>query len=360
MSYQAHSLLHVAFNNGQVVPTAFTSLLRRIDSLDSYQFGAEKGNPVESRRTMKITISDIQVGERRREDLGDINALATSINSWGLLHPIVIDDKNRLVAGERRLRACQQLGWEKIEVKQLANLTTDELREIELEENMRRKDLTSLELSKNMNELARLKAEKPKTCLRTNHEPPKTMSRGDRVSGEEGFHEARKNLGGRPPKDVISEAQIAEEIGVPLSTLRDAKAHVAAVEKYPVLEPLPKIQAIQAAKQLNTLPEHEREELVKQVQDHNLEVQEIGRRKLDHINKVYDVKKVYSNAFYGVATLYIDDEHLSAWLENMLPDKIQEQEQLIEDGLKKLTSLREHLKKILGGPRLVKIGGGKQ
>lgn len=72
---------------------------------------------------MKIPISDIVVGTRRREDLGDISGLADSISSWGLLHPVVVDDKNRLVAGERRLRACQQLGWSEIPVTRLSELS---------------------------------------------------------------------------------------------------------------------------------------------------------------------------------------------------------------------------------------------
>ena len=32
------------------------------------------------------------------------------------LHPIVIDDKNQLIAGQLRLGACQSLGWENVPV----------------------------------------------------------------------------------------------------------------------------------------------------------------------------------------------------------------------------------------------------
>jgi ParB-like chromosome segregation protein Spo0J len=35
----------------------------------------------------------------------------------GLLQPIVLDSKHKLLAGERRLRACQVLGWSEIEAK---------------------------------------------------------------------------------------------------------------------------------------------------------------------------------------------------------------------------------------------------
>jgi N6-adenosine-specific RNA methylase IME4 len=50
----------------------------------------------------------IIIGARHRKDLGDIKALAAGINEFGLIHPIVIDLKNKLIAGARRLAAWQQ------------------------------------------------------------------------------------------------------------------------------------------------------------------------------------------------------------------------------------------------------------
>jgi len=58
-----------------------------------------------------VDISSITVGERIRKEFGDIDALAASIDELGLLHPIVIDKHHKLLAGERRLRAAQRLGW---------------------------------------------------------------------------------------------------------------------------------------------------------------------------------------------------------------------------------------------------------
>src|SRR5205807_1371317 len=55
-------------------------------------------------------VDEITVPERRREDVGDISPLARSIAKYDLLHPIVVDATGRLVCGERRLRAAQQLG----------------------------------------------------------------------------------------------------------------------------------------------------------------------------------------------------------------------------------------------------------
>lgn len=106
-----------------------------------------------------VPVEAIVVGDRRREDLGDIAALAASISRHGLLHPIVVDEQTRLVAGGRRLAAAKQLGWARIEIRRLGDLTDTELREIELEENVRRKDLTEYERSRQMVALAQVAAE---------------------------------------------------------------------------------------------------------------------------------------------------------------------------------------------------------
>jgi ParB family chromosome partitioning protein len=61
-------------------------------------------------------IERISVGARHRRDMGDIDGLAASIDDIGLLQPILIRPDGRLLAGERRLRACVTLGWREIPV----------------------------------------------------------------------------------------------------------------------------------------------------------------------------------------------------------------------------------------------------
>jgi ParB family chromosome partitioning protein len=65
----------------------------------------------------ELPISAIRVGERVRREMGDIDALARSIDALGLLQPVVITQDCELIAGERRLRACQSLGWTDIPVR---------------------------------------------------------------------------------------------------------------------------------------------------------------------------------------------------------------------------------------------------
>jgi ParB family chromosome partitioning protein len=98
---------------------------------------------------MKRAVSQIVVDEatRIRKDTGDIAALQQSIAKIGLLNPIVVDEKNRLVAGYRRLVACRSLGWREIEVT-VVNFEGDALKllEAEADENLFRKDFTPAEI----------------------------------------------------------------------------------------------------------------------------------------------------------------------------------------------------------------------
>lgn len=100
-----------------------------------------------------VRIASITVGKRRREAMGDITELARSIKKYGLPHPIVIDDQKNLVAGGRRLAACEQLGWDTIPVTKLSELSEKQRREIELEENLQRKDLTAYEQARTITQL---------------------------------------------------------------------------------------------------------------------------------------------------------------------------------------------------------------
>jgi len=81
---------------------------------------------------------------RQRREIKDsyINNLAYSINKRGLIHPIVVSNEHVLVAGECRLAACKHLGWTHINVQYTDELSPHDLRAIELEENIKRMDLT--------------------------------------------------------------------------------------------------------------------------------------------------------------------------------------------------------------------------
>src|SRR5215467_14253980 len=95
-------------------------------------------------RSLPISEITILRDERQRRTI-ETEDLQKSITQIGLINPIVvrIDDagRNVLVAGERRLRACMALKWEEIPVQFSDELSQSQASIIELEENIKRKDL---------------------------------------------------------------------------------------------------------------------------------------------------------------------------------------------------------------------------
>lgn len=88
-------------------------------------------------------VSKIKISpERMRKDMGDLEELADSIKRLSLLHPLVIDSEFNLIAGERRLRAVTLLGWTEVPCTQFSELSDVQKKEIELEENIKRKQLS--------------------------------------------------------------------------------------------------------------------------------------------------------------------------------------------------------------------------
>ncbi|WP_454859677.1 ParB N-terminal domain-containing protein [Promicromonospora soli] len=71
----------------------------------------QKQDSAEGLLRLDVAVDSIIVGDRHRQDLGDIDALATSIERFGLLQPITVTPDMLLVCGYRRLIAIQRLGW---------------------------------------------------------------------------------------------------------------------------------------------------------------------------------------------------------------------------------------------------------
>ena len=90
----------------------------------------------------EVPIREIRIKDRAREDLGDVAALADSIKAVGLLQPISIDESYNLLAGERRLEAHKRLERMVIPAIIRPAKTKGDRAEIELFENIHRKDLT--------------------------------------------------------------------------------------------------------------------------------------------------------------------------------------------------------------------------
>jgi ParB family chromosome partitioning protein len=117
---------------------------------------AEQDGHIELHRT----VDSIVIGHRHREDLGDIDALARSIERLGLLQPVTITPDGFLVCGRRRLEAVKRLGWRTLKVWVRSGIS-DELSRLlaERDENEQRKDLDEVEQARLYEEISLLLAE---------------------------------------------------------------------------------------------------------------------------------------------------------------------------------------------------------
>lgn len=153
----------------------------------------------------QIRIEQIKVGQRIRQDLGNIEELAKSIKEIGLLQPIVVSEDMTLIAGQRRLEACKTLGWTEIpaNILNLQDILTGEFAE-----NAVRKDFSPSEMVAIKRALEPL--EKQKAEARQHAGTPAAESDKGRVD------------------DRVSAA-----IGVSRDTLNKAEVIVEAAEKEP-------------------------------------------------------------------------------------------------------------------------------
>lgn len=112
---------------------------------------------------------------RQRKELREIPELAESMHRLGQIHPLVIDSDDVLIAGERRLAAAKSLGWTHVSIQRSRDIDPLYLHAVELEENVKRVDLTWQERALAMEEYVE---------LRSVMEPGKSMTE---IAGEIGF-----------------------------------------------------------------------------------------------------------------------------------------------------------------------------
>jgi hypothetical protein len=181
--------------------------------------------PVKSRRVPSdkrdtVKLATIHIGKRHRQHLGDVRSLAASIRNLGLLHPVVIDGKGRLVAGARRLAAVRLLGWKDVPVRVVHNLSdaANALR-AERDENVERKAFVPSELVSITRQLEPL--ERAEARLRLKH--------GGRPK------QGQKKSSGKLPDHFTGNTRdkLAAVVGVSGRTLEKARAVVEAAEDDP-------------------------------------------------------------------------------------------------------------------------------
>jgi ParB-like chromosome segregation protein Spo0J len=95
--------------------------------------------PIEWRKLAAIQVPKTRV----RKQLGPLSPLIKSLTRYGILHPLIVDQRGRLVAGMRRLRAAEKSGLTKVPVR-VIELTPEEAAQIEVEENVQRESLNAM------------------------------------------------------------------------------------------------------------------------------------------------------------------------------------------------------------------------
>lgn len=130
-----------------VLGRGLSSILGDVDEA----YGKELGFGTSS--VEEIDIDKIQTNPyqpRKHFDDESLNELADSIKHYGLIQPVALLKKDNhsyiLVAGERRFRACQNLGMTSIKAFILKE-NEDKLRELALIENIQRANLNPIELA---------------------------------------------------------------------------------------------------------------------------------------------------------------------------------------------------------------------
>jgi ParB/RepB/Spo0J family partition protein len=98
--------------------------------------------PKIGREMDELPVDTIKIGQRFRNDLGDIANLAASIERVGMLCPIAVDPNGVLIAGRRRLEAAKLLGWEHVPA---VKIDIGRIIEGEAAENFDRKDFNPIE-----------------------------------------------------------------------------------------------------------------------------------------------------------------------------------------------------------------------
>lgn len=278
---------------------------------------------------MILKISEIKIGQRVRDEYGGMEELAKSIQEHGLLHPIVVDSDHNLIAGCRRLLACERIGMKEIETKVLEDISEKELRVLELEENIRRKDLTELEKSKNLVELAEIKEQELREKLSTE-------------SGDKYKREAHR------PVNPVSMQNISKEIGIPVQTLKDAKQHVKAVEEFPPLANLPKYQAIDTSKEIRKAPPEEQEKILDFVQRKS-KLPEVQKEEdfYSYMDECRKMIKKYHKAMDAFAWIKADEKEFKMLGEVIQEDTAESHLREVEDSIAKLTRLKKFLEGVI-------------
>ena len=108
-------------------------------------------------RILEIPLTRIVIKKRIRKNLGDLGSLVNSMKRHGQLSPVIVNRSYVLISGQRRVEAARKLGWSTIKAIVLDRERPLEMLELEMEENVERRDFTPEELSNGFDSIERLR-----------------------------------------------------------------------------------------------------------------------------------------------------------------------------------------------------------
>ena len=127
---------------------ASRGLGKGLDALIPAGGSSESSNTKQAETIVKITkVEPNREQPRKNFDEDALQELADSIKQFGLLQPILVQDRKdyyEIIAGERRWRAAKLAGLKEVPVI-IRNYTNQEIVEISLIENIQREDLNPIE-----------------------------------------------------------------------------------------------------------------------------------------------------------------------------------------------------------------------
>jgi 16S rRNA G966 N2-methylase RsmD len=182
----------------------------------------------------KIPIDSVLIKDRTRKDFGDIKSLAESISAVGLLQPVVINENNELVDGQRRIKAFIQLGIKEIPFYRvsLAQIILGEFHA-----NSNRKDFTSSErvaISKAVEEFFS-KHSKGAGRPRNVQQSDKTTNKNSKLSPDSTNEGSENNVVNLTTFSGRVKDNVSRYFGISRNTLEKEKEIVNAAEKNPEL-----------------------------------------------------------------------------------------------------------------------------
>lgn len=125
-------------------------------SFNKHRDEIPKNKQIQDIELSKITPNKFQ--PRRQFSEESIKELAQTLDKEGLLQPIVVRENEygyEIIAGERRFRAAQSLGWEKIPAI-VNNMNDDQAASLALIENLQRENLNPIDEAKAYKNLMKL------------------------------------------------------------------------------------------------------------------------------------------------------------------------------------------------------------